>query len=474
MAMAFPIQHETKAMRPNTKWIGEKIHTFFGEAVHPIAHQTQFVRRTSRLDGLTFLKAFVFGFIENPHASLNGLAQVCFDLGVEITPQGLNERINTYSVDFLKTIFAQAMEMFQNSLPLPLPILQQFTAIHIVDSSVMELPDCLMNEYPGCGGVSGPASLKIQLVFEFLRGNLEQVVLQAGRAADQGFQDYLTLVKAGSLTIADLGYFCLDAFKTIGDKNAYFLVRYLHPTAVFTPAGERINLLNLLKTIPDGKIDTVVLIGTKKQHHISCRLIAFRVSQAVADRRRAIARKKAKGRGNVPKQEYLETLGWTIFLTNASEQMLSVEQVTFLYRVRWQIELVFKLWKSYAGMNQIAKSRRERVLTEIFAKMIGIVLTHFLIAPLRMPEGAWINREISAVQVRKIFARFARLLNQIVNNLHDLLLLLDKLFQQILRFGFKQKRRKKPNVCHALALLSLVFNLQTQNDHQLDDILSLG
>jgi hypothetical protein len=57
-------------MKPNTQWIGEKIHTFFGETVTPIANQTQFVRRASRLDGLMFLKALVFGFIERPNASL--------------------------------------------------------------------------------------------------------------------------------------------------------------------------------------------------------------------------------------------------------------------------------------------------------------------------------------------------------------------------------------------------------------------
>ena len=454
-------------MKPDTAWIGEKIHTFFGDTIHAIAHQTQFVRRASRLDGLGFLKVLVFGFIENPHASLNGLAQVCLDLGIGITPQGLDERINAYSVDFLKAVFTKAIELFQNSLSLPLPILQQFTAIHIVDSTVTELPDCLINEYPGCGGAGAQSSLKIQLVFEFLRGNLEQVVLQAGRAADQGFQDYLKLIKAGSLMLADLGYFSLDSFSAILDKNAYFLVRYLNPTALFSLDGERINLLNLLRTVSDGKIDLSVLIGTKRQHHMPCRLIAFRASQSVADHRRDTARKKAKRRGTTPKQEYLETLGWTIFLTNASEQMLPTEQVALLYRVRWQIELVFKLWKSYAGMKQITKWRGERVLTEIFAKMIGIVLTHFLIAPLRMPEGILANHEISAVQVRKIFARFARMLNQIVTNLHDLVLLLDRMFQQILCFGFKQKRRKKPNVCHALALASPAFDFQIQNNYQL-------
>lgn len=91
------------------------------------------------------------------------------------------------------------------------------------------------------------------------------------------------------------------------------MARYLNPTALFTLDGERINLLNLLQIVPDGKIDASVLVGTKKEHHIPCRLIAFRVSQSVADRRLAIARKKAKGRGTTPKKEYLEILGEPFF-----------------------------------------------------------------------------------------------------------------------------------------------------------------
>jgi hypothetical protein len=86
------------------------------------------------------------------------------------------------------------------------------------------------------------------------------------------------------------------------------------------------------------------------------------------------------------------------------------------------------------------------VFTELFAKMIGIVLTHFLIAPLRMPEGARSNCEISSVQVRKIFAHFARQINQDMASLPDLILLLEDMLPQILRFGLTQKRRKKPNV----------------------------
>jgi len=46
--------------------------------------------------------------------------------------------------------------------------------------------------------------------------------------------------------------------------------------------------------------------------------------------------------------------------------------------VRWQIELIFKLWKSYCGLREFAHLRRDRILTELYARMIGLVLTHFL------------------------------------------------------------------------------------------------
>ena len=102
--------------------------------------------------GLKFLQIVIFGFIENPKGSLNHLAQVSLDLGLEITPQGIDERINEHSVIFLKKMFNQAMETFKNDQPLPLEVLQQFKAINILDSSVKTLPDNMAEEYPDCGG----------------------------------------------------------------------------------------------------------------------------------------------------------------------------------------------------------------------------------------------------------------------------------------------------------------------------------
>ena len=91
--------------------------------------------------------------------------------------------------------------------------------------------------------------MKVQLVIDFLHGNLEHVSLRPGREPDQKYRDYLEVVQAGSLTLQDLGYFCLDTLATIGgEKQAYWLSRWLFGTGVYTAAGDALHLLRVLQT----------------------------------------------------------------------------------------------------------------------------------------------------------------------------------------------------------------------------------
>jgi hypothetical protein len=198
-------------------------------------------------------------------------------------------------------------------------------------------------------------------------------------------------------------------------------------------------------------------LGTRQQHQFPARLICLPLKQEVADQRRQKARDKARRRGKPISKAYLEFLGWAIFITNVPPAMLSWEQVTLLYRVRWQIELVFKLWKSYGGLKHIQPLRQERVLFELYAKMIGLVLTQFLVAPLQRMVDPASNQEISPFKVRQIFSRCARDLNRTLHALPDFLAVLADLVADIERFGFKQKRRNRSTICQVLALVSAVF-----------------
>jgi hypothetical protein len=117
----------------------------------------------------------------------------------------------------------------------------------------------MADEYPGCGRVGAQAALKIQLVFDFLPGNLKQVEMQS----DQGYRDYLQVLEGGSLTIVDLGYFCLDAFRASAAKSAYFLSCYFYPTALLDEFGQRIDLERLLRAQQGQRSEVAVKLGCR-------------------------------------------------------------------------------------------------------------------------------------------------------------------------------------------------------------------
>ena len=439
----------------DTTGISEKMVSFFSDKVEEIARQTKFVRRKSEISGLNFLKAMVLGFLEKSDSSLNEIAQSFLDVGVEVTPQGIDERINIFSVAFLRAIFSQALEIFKNKCPLPLSVLQQFSAINIVDSSTKSLPENMADEYPGCGRKGAKAALKIQLVFDFLHGNLKQVEVETGIDSDQGYREYLKVVEGGSLTIVDLGYFCLDAFWAIAEKSAYFLSRYFYPTGLLDEFGKRIDLETLLRKQTGDRKEVSVKLGCRSQHQLPCRLIILRNPDEVTEKRRRTAKAHAKKRGTPLSQTYLFMLSWTLFVTNAPDTMISLKHVYDFYRIRWQIELIFKLWKSYCGLNHILAWRKERVLTELYAKMIGIVIVHFLLAPLRIPDEIWSEREVSNVRFKQVLARFARSFKQCLSDVVALAKTLDDFILHVERFSLKQKRRQQPNAYSQLAQLVL-------------------
>lgn len=451
--------------------IGNRIQKFFIDGVEAVARQTKFVQRASKLTGSKFLQALVFNSLEKTEMTLSGIQQSCLDLDVSISEQGIDERMNEQSVEFLKQLFSQAVKRFSLNQALAIPILQQFKALYLVDSTQISLPENLSKLFPGSGGNASSASLKIQLVFDFLCGQIKQVELGNGCEPDQGYHGHESLIEKGVLFLMDLGYFVLDVFKKINDSDAYFISRFQAQTGLSTPSGKRIDLKQLLTTQTQAIAEVDVLIGSRSQHQIPCRLIMIRLPQEVADRQRQKAKANAKRHGRQPSQEYLKLLDWALFITNVPTTMLHTEHVASLYRIRWQIELVFKMCKSFFGLDSIHSLRPQRILTELYARLIGLVLTCFLIAPVRLPDGQNNHREISPVKVRQIFQRFARFLLLALHNPTHFLAGLEDFFRHVLHSGFKQIRKKSPNLLHALSLISACYGW-TESDHlAFDDFL---
>ncbi len=426
--------------------VSKRLSEFFGKTADKKARETKFVQRESKLTGALFLQIFVLGFLENPKASLNFLCQVAEDLGITIRKQGLQKRLKSAAVTFMKAMFEQAKDILQNRVPLSLTLLTQFKAVQLLDSTGISLPDKLAKEFPASGGSGPQAGLKLQTMWDFLRGNLTAIWQTTGRESDQGFADYLAHIIPGGLFLADLGYFVLSSLEQIMDKDAYFISRFSTKTGLLHPdTKERFNLLAYLRQTTASHIDMNVLVGVKLK--LPCRLVATRLPSKVVAERRRKAKLKAQKKGRTLSKQALEWLAWSIYITNVPVKMLSLQEIVLMYTLRWQVELLFKLWKSEGELDRVAGFKRERVLCELYAKLIGFIMFHFLTAPVR-----WEKQELSPTKAFQTLRRHIMELAQSLSSPSSLCQVITKLTRRWCRYGLKDKRRKRQSTCRQIEL----------------------
>jgi hypothetical protein len=107
---------------------------------------------------------------------------------------------------------------------------------------------------------------------------------------------------------------------------------------------------------------------------IAGRLCALRKSAEAAERaRRQIARKAQQG-GGEPKPETLQYASYVMVFTTVPASQFSTAEVLEWYRVRWQIELVFKRLKTLAELGALPKHDDQSARAWLYGKLLIALL----------------------------------------------------------------------------------------------------
>jgi hypothetical protein len=354
--------------------------TLLTTTANATARATGFTQRRSALTGAGFAQALVFGWLANANATLEDLSQSAATCGCPVTAQALDQRFTPAAATFLQTLLAQAVQTAITSDPVAIPLLQRFTGVYLLDSSTVVLPDALATLWPGCGGTTSErtqAAVKVQVRLDLVTGGLAGPYLQAGRANDGRSLTQTLSLPAGALRLADLGYFNLDVLRDLDVHGVYWLSRVEARTVVFDAQGTRWPLVQLLQARANATIDLPIKVGVAAQ--LPARLLAVRVPQEVADQRRRKLRATAQRKQQAPSAASLALADWTVLITNAPGELLSLEEALVLGRARWQIELLFKLWKSHGQIDESRSQKPWRVLCEVYAKLLAMVVQHWLL-----------------------------------------------------------------------------------------------
>lgn len=419
--------------------VAATLQSALGPSLDTLGRQTGAIRRRRKFSGASLLKTLVLTLMRKPNADSDDFAATAAQLGVPVTPEAVEERFTERRVAFLRAGLESVLGPVVQADPLTLPVLAKFTAVEIGDSTTITLPDQYAAEFPGCGGKtdSGQAAVTLQVVWELRTGALTRLEAQPGRESDATSRVQDEAVIPGSLSLRDLGYFDLERFRMRGAGGAYWISRWQPGTAVFTPDGQPLEVLAYVQQrAGDGPIDEPILLGATQR--LPCRLIVLRVPPEVANRRRQKVRQKAQKHGRTPSVEQLAWCDWTILLTNCPATLLSWKEVVVLYRSRWQIELMFRLWKSH---NHVAAYRPNWTTTErmavFWAKLIGVVLQHWL---LLTTTGSDVRRSRwkAARVIQDWIVTWARALDDL-----GTLALVLKEMGDVIRSIARQKRQKK-------------------------------
>lgn len=353
-----------------------------GEQLDELARECHVVLRERQFTGQTLMLMIVVTLMHKPDATWTDFHLTAARLGLEVTRTAVEKRFAAGQplVDFFRSALERVLRESVAGNPSSADLLGHFTAVLVGDATTIALPDELADLFPGCGGSVGTsrAALKLQVLWDLKTGDLVRLHVEPGRASDAKSPIAVTEAEPGTLLVYDLGYFDLSRFAALDQQKAKYISRLQHGTQVYDTNGNQVNLLAYLREQPTILVDREVLLGVSER--LPCRLIAIRVPEEVANRRRQQARETAKRKGRTPSAEYLELLGWSLFITNVSGGDLTWKAVVVLYRARWQIELLFKLWKSH---NHLARSRAGasalEVLAVFYAKLLGVVLQNWIL-----------------------------------------------------------------------------------------------
>jgi hypothetical protein len=214
--------------------------------------------------------------------------------------------------------------------------------------------------------------VKLTMRVDLLQGGLQGPLLQDGRSHESQSLLQQIPLRRGALWMADLGYFALVRLAHLSKAGVYFLMP-LKDGVLTWLAGKRVDILEVLQAHAEqDEQEYEIVLGAGKQ--VKCRLFARRATDAQVKRRHGKQDEYARKHGTIVTQRQRDWATWTLVMSNVPAHLLSLAEAFVLLRMRWQIELVWNLWKMQGQLDEWQTQNVARILCELSAKLLGVLL----------------------------------------------------------------------------------------------------
>ena len=229
--------------------------------------------------------------------------------------------------------------------------------------------------------------------------------------------------------------------------------RFRYGTKVHDPKTRKeIDLLKMLRGLRHkgtSVLDIGVLVG--KEEQLPVRLVALLAPPKVAQARRRKAEKDRNKKAN-HSQDYMEMLGWTVFITNVPAEAWAPTEIMEAYGCRWHIEIIFKCWKSKFNFADLFDKKQSlspaRAAISFYLLLVWLTLFcarwyHELLILVFEQKKKWLSPFKFADFVKEHFEQLCEAET------------LDEIVEFAARYCCYSKRKEKPNLIEKIYLLNL-------------------
>ncbi|KGP92502.1 transposase [Pontibacillus chungwhensis BH030062] len=416
--------------------------TFNPEFVKGVAQETGFQQRTGKLKPEAFL---VLCTLLKNSIGKNSLPNLCSAIGYQfktsISKQALNERFNAKAVSFLKKMYHQLSDQ-QEGIPSLIEKHALFSRIRIMDATSFRLPKDY-EDYPGIQG----NGVKVQLEYEYLEGKfLYHSVDPETRSDKDAARELIKSERLGDLILRDLGFYSASIINEIFKSEASLITRVPSQTKFWTgnpnEGWTQIKPEEDLKDEEPGEIVDYgfIKVGGDKRSSVMARVVAQKLT---ADQRksrdRALKLKRQKGHQTLSAQERNNI---QILVTNITQENLEAQDLYPLYTLRWQIEILFKTWKSLFEVDEVRKMKQERFECHLYGTLIEILLSSMLAFQCRL--YLYRDYQLEASEYKCIdLAKEAlpHLITAVQTGKENLITILEILYENARKHGKKDHRK---------------------------------
>lgn len=413
------------------------------DEIRYLAWQSGYEIKRSPINGYNFLMMHILGAIDKGMGS--SLTQLCAQgrlLGIDVAKESLYQRYTPKASEFMRLV-SQHLLSKQIGVNDEISVLNAFNGVYVCDSTTVELPEHLESMYKGKGGGSSKSLLKLDCMFD-LQSDWSRLQLKDGASSDQSL---VLGAPKGSLWLRDLGYYKAAHIEALDLQGAYFVSRAHLNVSLYLDQStkNKLDLVELIDTLDENQVQEYeVYLGAKSS--FCTRLIVQRVPDEVARQKREHLKKSKKDKGRKVSTRRLMLCGLNVYITNLKAESWTAQQVMQLYKIRWQIELIFKVWKSELHLRRVPKMNVYRFECQLYAMLLFILLHHKITQNLKSYYWNQMAIELSEIKISKVLRTQIQNLKAVLRGvLYSALTFIKQLLSGIKRWGRKEVRKKNYN-----------------------------